>query len=389
MGLVMPKVQPPTTLPTRLSLDCGIGMKAIARLVHAFPLYCSPCVRPGPGPGHHQQLNLSAAFHSLHPIIVDLKMKLQTQRSCASRDTRSRFGPLLHTTTALPGPDDAQTAAPLGQPSRSGGLRRTAQALALGTIAAAMLGLAGCGSTPEKEIGAGMSTENLYADAKDDMEHGNYETAVKKLEKVEGRGVGTTLSQQAELDLAYSYYKTGEKAQAYAKLDRFIRLHPTSPAADYALYLQGLVNFNDDLGFFGHLSRQDLSERDQQAMHDAYDSFKQLVDQYPASKYATDAKLRMNYIINSLAASEVNVARYYLRRGAFVAAANRAQRAIQEFPKSPMNEQALFIMVKSYDQLGLTQLRDDAKRVLLKNYPQTSLLEGGFKPLDKPWWQLW
>lgn len=264
-----------------------------------------------------------------------------------------------------------------------------ARLLGLALCAATVVGLSGCGSTPEKEVGAGMSTEALYADAKDDMDHGNYETAIKKFEKVEGRGAGTTLAQQAELDMAFAYYKSGEKAQAYAKLDRFLRLHPTSPAADYALYLQGLVNFNDDLGFFSRISHQDLSERDQQAMHDAYDSFTQLVEQYPASKYATDARLRINYIINSLASSEVHVARYYFRRGAYVAAVNRAQYAIREYPRSPMTEQALYIMVRSYDALNLPQLRDDAKRVLLANYPHTTLLEDGFRAANKSWWQLW
>lgn len=261
--------------------------------------------------------------------------------------------------------------------------------LTLAVLTAGLLIVAGCGSTPDKDMGAGMTTEALYADAKDDMDHGNYETAIKKLEKVEGRGVGTLVAQQAEIDLAYAYYKTGEKAQAYAKLDRFVRLHPTSPAVDYALYLQGLVNFNDDLGFFGRFARQDLSERDQQAMHDAYDSFRQLVEQYPASKYTTDARLRMNYIVNSLAAAEVHVARYYLRRGAYVAAVNRAQHAIQEYPRSPMSEEALYIMVRSYDALNLPQLRDDAKRVLVQNYPHTSLLDRGFRAVDRAWWQFW
>jgi outer membrane protein assembly factor BamD len=197
------------------------------------------------------------------------------------------------------------------------------------------------------------------------------------------------LAQQAQLDLAYAYYKTGEKAQALAKLERFIRLHPTSPAVDYAMYLQGLVNFNDDLGLFGRVARQDLAERDQQAARDAYESFKQLSTRFPTSKYAADAKLRMNYIINSLAAGEVHVARYYLRRGAYLAAANRAQQAITEYRNSPAIEEALYIMVRAYDQLGLIVLRDDAQRVLKQSFPDSAYLSGGVKATDKPWWQLW
>ena len=202
------------------------------------------------------------------------------------------------------------------------------------------------------------------------------------------------LAQQAQLDLAYAYYKTGEKAQALAKLERFIRLHPTSPAVDYAMYLQGLVNFNDDLGLFGRVARQDLAERDQQAARDAYESFKQLSTRFPTSKYAADAKLRMNYIVNSLASGEVHVARYYLRRGAYVAAANRAQAAVTEFRQSPAIEEGLYILAQSYDKLGLEPLRDDALRILKQSFPSSRFLEGnvaasGTLPAKKPWYQFW
>ena len=260
-----------------------------------------------------------------------------------------------------------------------------------GGLLAALLvaGLAACGSTPKEDPYAGEGAEKLYAEARSDMSDGNYDTAIKRLEKVEGRGAGTTLAQQAQLDLAYAYYKTNEKAQALAKLERFMRLHPTSPALDYALYLQDLVNFNEDLGLFGRFARQDLSERDQQASRDAYESFRQLVERFPDSQYAADARLRMNYIVNSLAAYEVHVARYYYRRGAYLAAANRAQQAVTEFRSSPAVEEALYLMVVSYDKLGLTALRDDARRVLVANYPDSALLSGGLRRTDKAWWQLW
>jgi outer membrane protein assembly factor BamD len=184
-------------------------------------------------------------------------------------------------------------------------------------------------------------------------------------------------------------YRTGEKAQALAILDRFIKLHPTSEALDYALYLQGLTNFNDNLGMFGSLSRQDLSERDQQASRDSYQSFKQLVERFPQSQYASDARARMTYIVNSLAAYEVHVARYYYRRGAYVAAANRAQLTVQEFQQSPAAEEALFLMASSYDRLGLPELRDDAERVLRQNFPDSAFLRGGLQDKQKPWWQVW
>jgi len=157
-------------------------------------------------------------------------------------------------------------------------------------------------------------------------------------------------------------------------VERFLKQDPTSPAADYALYLQGVINFNGNLGLFGRFVKRDLSERDQQASRDSYQAFKQLTEQYPESKYAPDARVRMTYIVNSLAAYELHVSRYYFRRGAYVAAANRAQQAVQEFQYSPSTEEALAIMVQSYDRLGLVQLRDDAARVLRQNFPNTTML---------------
>ena len=255
-------------------------------------------------------------------------------------------------------------------------------------LAAAVV-LSSCGSTPKEDTSTQQSVDKLYAEAKDDMSSGGYDRAIKSLERVEGRAAGTLLAQQAQLDLAYSYWKTGERAQALSTLDRFIRLNPSSPALDYALFLRGLVNFNDDLGLFGNLSRQDLSERDQQASRDAYQSFKQLTDQFPQSRYAADARTRMDYIVNALAAYEVHVARYYYRRGAYVAAVNRAQQALLEFQQAPAIEEALFIMARSYDRLGLESLRDDADRVLKQNFPSSPYLTGEGPPSRRAWWQFW
>lgn len=258
----------------------------------------------------------------------------------------------------------------------------------LGAVAVMLSLLAACSSTPKDET-AGMSNEKLYAEARDEAAAGNYERAIRFYERLEGRTAGTLMSQQAQLELAYAYYRANEKAQALATLDRFIKLHPSSPALDYALYLKGLVNFNDNLGLFGRLSRQDLSERDQQAAKESFQTFRQLVEQFPDSPYAPDARLRMKYIVNSLAAYEVHVARYYFRRGAYLAAANRAQQAVQDYPESPAIEEALFLLSQSYDRLGLTQLRDDAQRVLKASFPESAFLTRGFEADNRPWWQLW
>ena len=248
--------------------------------------------------------------------------------------------------------------------------------------------LAGCGSTP-KEAESKWSPERLYAEAKEEASTGNFERASKLYERLEGRASGTALAQQAQIERAYMLYKSSDKAQALATLERFIKLHPTSAALDYALYLQGLINFNDNLGLLGSLARQDLAERDQQAARDSFQSFKQLLDQFPQSLYADDARLRMNYIVNTLASYEVHVARYYFRRGAYVAAANRAQIVVTDFQQSPSAQEALYIMVQSYDRLGMTDLRDDADRVLRQTFPDTTVAFDGLGRAKKPWWQVW
>jgi outer membrane protein assembly factor BamD len=259
---------------------------------------------------------------------------------------------------------------------------------ALAPLLAAAL-LAACSSTPKESASSPKAVQQLYADAKADMESGNYDAAAKSFERLEGLAAGSLIGQQATLDLAYVHYRAGDKTEAIATLDRFIKLHPSSPALDYALYLRGLVNFNDNSGFLSSFARQDMSERDQQASRDAYQSFKQLTEQFPNSKYAPDARLRMSYITNALAKYELHVASYYYRRGAYLAAADRAQQAVQEFELAPSTEEALYIMVESYDKLGLTQLRDDAGRVLKRNFPNSRYLAEGLGTQKKAWWQLW
>jgi outer membrane protein assembly factor BamD len=250
------------------------------------------------------------------------------------------------------------------------------------------MALAGCSTTPVDNT-AGWSPNKLYSEASDERDAGNFEKAITLYEKLEGRAAGTPLAQQAQLDKAYTHYKAGEPAQAQAAIDRFMRLHPASPALDYALYLKGLSSFNDNLGLFGSLAQQDLSERDQKAAKESFEAFKELVTRFPDSRYTPDSRARMTYIVNSLAKSEVNVARYYYTRGAYVAAINRAQAALTSFVDAPALEEALYILVLSYDALGMTQLRDDAKRVMSASYPQSEYMATGFKRNDGPWWKLW
>ena len=263
------------------------------------------------------------------------------------------------------------------------------RALAAALALALGLALGACSSTPKEDPNSNAAVERLYADAKDDMASGSFDRAIKTLERVEGRAAGTLLAQQATLDLAYAQWRTSERVLAIATLERFIKLHPSSPGMDYALYLKGLINFNDNMGFLSSFSRQNLAERDQQASRDAFQAFGQLIEQYPDSKYTPDARARMDYIVNALAEYEVFVARYYYRRAAYLAAANRAQLAVRDYQRAPATEEALYIMVASYDRLGLQTLKDDAERVLMKNFPASRHFKDGVLQSDKAWWQFW
>jgi outer membrane protein assembly factor BamD len=246
--------------------------------------------------------------------------------------------------------------------------------------------LFGCASNNDQT--ASWTVQKLYQEAKDEMSAGAYDKAIGYYEKLEGRAAGTPLAQQAQLDKAWAQYKTNEPIQAIATLDRFIKLHPASPALDYALYLKGLVNFNDTLGLFSSFAQQDLAERDPKQSKESFEAFRELVTRFPESKYTPDAKLRMAYIRNSLARSDLYVARFYFNKGAYVAAINRAQTAIEEYREVPAVEEALFIMYQSYDRLGLDQLRDDTRRILEKNYPDSALLNPK-NASKKSWWKPW
>jgi len=247
----------------------------------------------------------------------------------------------------------------------------------------------GCGLLPDQtDETANWSANKLYSEAKDAMAEGAFDKAIKLFEKLESRYPYGRYSQQAQLDIAYANYKQQEPAAAIAACDRFIKMHPNHPNVDYAYYLKGLVNFNEDLGLLGSISMQDLTERDPKAAKESFDSFKELVTRFPESRYTPDATARMNYLVNALSAHEVHVADYYMRRGAYVAAVNRAQAALKTYPDAPSNEEALFIVVKGYDALGMNDLRDDADRVMHKNFPNSEYFKRGLEKKE-PWWKLW
>ena len=260
----------------------------------------------------------------------------------------------------------------------------------LALIAIAVLAAAGgCGLLPEtKDETAGWSAQKLYGEAKDAMANRAWDKAIKYLEKLEARYPYGRFAQQAQLDVAYAYWKQGERASAIAAADRFIKLYPNHANVDYAYYLKGLVNFNENTGLMGILDNPDLSERDSKGTRESFEAFKDLSNRFPDSKYTEDARARMRYLVNSLAQYEVHVARYYMKRGAYVAAANRAQFAVKNYPQAPALEEAVFIMVKAYDALGMADLRDASDRVMRKNFPESKYLTGK-GDRTAPWWKLW
>ncbi|MFM2111744.1 MAG: putative outer rane assembly lipoprotein YfiO [Pseudomonadota bacterium] len=260
--------------------------------------------------------------------------------------------------------------------------------LGLSPLALALV-LSACSSAP-KDPTAGWSPNKIYSEAKEEAAAGAWDKAIGLYEKLEGRAAGTPLALQAQIEKAYAQFKSGEPAQAIATLDRFLKLHPASPGVDYALYLKGLINFNDDLGFMGRVVDSDLSERDQKASKEAYEAFRQLVDRFPDSKYTPDAQARMTYIVGSLARYEVHVARYYFSKGAYPAAINRAQAALSDYKEVPATEEALWILSQSYAQLGMKDLAADSLRVLQRTFPKSAYLAGGATGVSKPWWRvLW
>jgi len=249
--------------------------------------------------------------------------------------------------------------------------------------------LVGCaGFDPEDET-VGWSAQRLYGEAKDAMGNRDWPRAIRYLEKLEARYPYGRFAQQAQLEIAYAHWKDGERASAVAAVERFIKMYPNHASVDYAWYLKGLINFNDQYGVFTALTTPDMSDRDPRSTRESFNAFKEVVTRFPDSRYAPDAAARMRYLVNALASHEVHVARYYMKRGAYLAAANRAQYAIAHYSQAPAIEEAVFVLVIAYDKLGMSDLRDAADRVMRKNFPDSRYLKPGGARKDVPWWRLW
>jgi outer membrane protein assembly factor BamD len=252
-------------------------------------------------------------------------------------------------------------------------------------VAVLALGLAlgGCGLFGGKSEQKEWGPQDYYVAAKEEMSSNNWQSAIKLLEQLESKYPFGRFAQQAQLEIAYAYYKDGETAQCISAIERFMKQHPNHANVDYALYLKGLANFKEDLGPLSRVISQDLADRDPKAARESFEVFKELVTRFPESRYASDSRQRMQYLVDAIARHEVHVAQYYLRRGAFLASANRAQDVLVRYPNAPSRREALEIMVEAYDRMGLVELRDDAKKVLALNYPADP------NPAPRSWWKFW
>ncbi|MGD2139075.1 MAG: outer membrane protein assembly factor BamD [Burkholderiales bacterium] len=248
-----------------------------------------------------------------------------------------------------------------------------------------LLVLGGC-SQGKKDITRDWPADRLYYAARSEMAGRRYEKAIDYYKKLESRYPYGRFAQQGKIEIAYAYWKHEEPALALAACERFIREHPNHVDIDYVYYLKGRINFNEDLGLVGMFYKKDLADTDPVAAREAYDAFRILVTRFPNSKYAEDARYRMTYLVDALARHDVKVAEYYYRRGAYVAAVNRAQDIVTTFPRTAAIEKALEIMVASYREMGMDELSEDAERTLRTNFPDAS---DSLKVKKKRWWYLW
>lgn len=251
----------------------------------------------------------------------------------------------------------------------------------------------GCALLPEQvDKTKDWSASQLYSAAKESLDDKDYKEAIDYFEKLEARYPFGTYAQQAELEIAYAYYKYEEPESAIAAAQRFIKMNPRHPNIDYAWYIMGLTNYNRGRTFIDKVLPQDPSQRDTTIMHQAYDDFSQLVKRYPDSKYAADSTQRLIYLRNNMARYEIHVADYYMRRGAYIAAANRAEYVIENYQRTTAVPGALVVMVRAYRKLGMDDLADDALRVLRLNYPDNPdipALSQGLDPKKKKGWFSW
>jgi len=244
------------------------------------------------------------------------------------------------------------------------------------------------GDPTELDDTKGLTADRIYQKGAEKMTDKDYEKAIGYFRKLESRYPHGVYATQAQLEIAYAHYKKQEPVLAVAAADRFIKLHPNHQNVDYAYYLKGIAIFSDR-GIIEKLTKQQVSDRDPRALRDSFMTFKDLVTRYPKSRYVKDATMRMVYLANSLSDHELHVARYYMKRQAYLAAVNRTKYVLENYPNSPGIEEALVVQISAYDLLGLDDLKNDTIRVLKTNYPQSVMFNQGAPTDERIWWKFW
>lgn len=251
--------------------------------------------------------------------------------------------------------------------------------------------LQGCaifGAPTDLDDTKGWQADRIFQAGEERMAESDYDKAIGYFQKLESRFPHGKYATQAQLEIAYAHFKKQDPISCVAAADRFIKLHPNHPNIDYAYYLKGLATFNER-GFVEKYTAQEISDRDPKTLKLSFAAFKELTDRYPKSRYFKDATQRMVYLVNALSQHEMHVARYYMKRQAYLAALNRAKYVLEYYPNSASVEEALVVSVSAYDYMDLTDLKDDTLRVLKTNYPQNPMVLGKFSEDEKVWWKFW
>jgi outer membrane protein assembly factor BamD len=269
--------------------------------------------------------------------------------------------------------------------------RIAAPILQLLSIALLALFLQACaifGDPSELDDTKGWQADRIYAAGEEKMQDKDYDKAIGYFQKLESRFPHGVYATQAQLEIAYAHYKKSDPISCVAAADRFIKLHPNHPNVDYAYYLKGLASFNER-GIVEKYTAQEISDRDPKALKLSFAAFKELTERYPKSRYYKDSAQRMVYLVNALSQHEMHVARYYMKRQAYLAALNRAKYVLEYYPNSVSVEEALVVSISAYDYMDLADLKEDTLRILKTNYPQNPMVTGKYSEDEKVWWKFW
>lgn len=267
-------------------------------------------------------------------------------------------------------------------------VKRILPLLSIGLLALFMQACAIFGDPTELDDTKGWQAERIYQEGEAKMIDKDYDKAIGYFQKLESRFPHGKYATQAQLEIAYAYFKKGDPVSSVAAADRFIKLHPNHPNVDYAYYLKGLSSFNER-GIIEKATAQEISDRDPKALKLSFAAFKELTERYPKSRYYKDATQRMVYLVNTLSQHEMHVARYYMKRQAYLAALNRAKYVLEYYPNSVSVEEALVISISAYDHMDLQDLKEDTLRVLKTNYPQNPMVTGKVTEDERVWWKFW